>query len=192
MMDKQSFYALYGTVAHNNWDGHGKETYGWWAQQNDQELWWIVEKLSQIKPKKVVEIGSAHGGTLFFWDKVVGPGGKTLSVDMWEHHGITLDFSNADSDVLMLKGNSHDTSTFEKVSDLTEGSIDFLFIDGDHSYEGAKYDYELYSPLVRSGGLVAFHDVAYDTEIQVRRFFLEIDEPKDTIELTHGIGVVYK
>jgi hypothetical protein len=32
-------------------------------------------------------------------------------------------------------------------------------IDGDHSYEGAKTDYELYSPLVARGGLIGFHDI---------------------------------
>lgn len=33
-----------------------------------------------------------------------------------------------------------------------------LFIDGDHSYEGVKRDWELYSPLVAPGGYVIFDD----------------------------------
>lgn len=37
--------------------------------------------------------------------------------------------------------------------------MDFLFIDGDHAYEGVKADFEMYSPLVRKGGLVALHDI---------------------------------
>lgn len=40
--------------------------------------------------------------------------------------------------------------------------IDVLFIDGDHRYAGAKADFDLYSPLVRSGGLIAFHDIVPD------------------------------
>ena len=36
--------------------------------------------------------------------------------------------------------------------------FNFLFIDADHSYEGCKADFEAWSPLVRSGGEVAFHD----------------------------------
>jgi hypothetical protein len=36
--------------------------------------------------------------------------------------------------------------------------INFLFIDGDHSIEGASYDFENYSPKVVKGGLIAFHD----------------------------------
>lgn len=36
--------------------------------------------------------------------------------------------------------------------------IRFLLIDADHSYEGVKRDFELWSPLVAPGGLIVFHD----------------------------------
>lgn len=36
--------------------------------------------------------------------------------------------------------------------------VDFLFIDGDHSYEGLRGDWESWSPLVTPGGIVALHD----------------------------------
>jgi predicted O-methyltransferase YrrM len=53
----------------------------------------------------------------------------------------------------------------EKVKDVLGGSpIDFLFIDGDHTYEGVKRDFELYSPLVKKGGIIAFHDIAVHPE----------------------------
>lgn len=38
--------------------------------------------------------------------------------------------------------------------------VDLLFIDGDHSMDGVSRDYEIYSHLVRSGGIIAFHDVS--------------------------------
>jgi len=37
-------------------------------------------------------------------------------------------------------------------------NVGFLFIDGDHSYEGVKADFEAWSPYVVVGGIVAFHD----------------------------------
>lgn len=36
--------------------------------------------------------------------------------------------------------------------------VDFLFIDGDHSYEGIKGDWEAWSDNIQSGGIVALHD----------------------------------
>ena len=38
------------------------------------------------------------------------------------------------------------------------GSIDLIFIDGDHSYEACKADIEAWSPFVKRGGVIAFHD----------------------------------
>ncbi|RPH56645.1 MAG: class I SAM-dependent methyltransferase, partial [Acidobacteria bacterium] len=40
--------------------------------------------------------------------------------------------------------------------------LDVLFIDGDHSYEGVRRDFEMYRPLVREGGLIVFHDIVPD------------------------------
>ncbi|MCS7366302.1 MAG: class I SAM-dependent methyltransferase [archaeon YNP-WB-062] len=55
--------------------------------------------------------------------------------------------------------------------------MDFLFIDGDHTYEGVKKDFEMYSPLVRGGGIIAFHDIVQhppETGCEVSGFWNEI------------------
>jgi len=41
------------------------------------------------------------------------------------------------------------------------GPFDFVFVDGGHDYETVQNDYEKYWPLVRPGGVMAFHDIAY-------------------------------
>ena len=41
---------------------------------------------------------------------------------------------------------------------LNIGPVDFVFIDGDHSYEGLQGDWEAWSPLVAVRGIVALHD----------------------------------
>jgi predicted O-methyltransferase YrrM len=38
------------------------------------------------------------------------------------------------------------------------GPVDFVFIDGDHSEEGLRADWQAWSPLIESGGIVALHD----------------------------------
>lgn len=176
--------------ANNPHEGHVDKDHGWWAMQDDTELWWLIEKLNAIGPKCVLEIGSAHGGTLFFWSHLVGTNGRVISVDYNPNHGITLDLTQTPAAVDLIHADSHNPETLALIKSEVR-QVDFLFIDGDHTYEGAKQDYEMYSPLVRKGGLVAFHDVSYDTEIQVDRFFQEIDRPKEDIRNTHGIGVVY-
>lgn len=41
---------------------------------------------------------------------------------------------------------------------LAKREIDFIFIDGDHSYDGVRTDWELWSPLMAHGGVIALHD----------------------------------
>jgi predicted O-methyltransferase YrrM len=48
--------------------------------------------------------------------------------------------------------------SFEFAADFKE-PIDLLFIDGNHDYEAVLQDYEQWSPLLKPGGTIAFHDV---------------------------------
>jgi predicted O-methyltransferase YrrM len=53
------------------------------------------------------------------------------------------------------------TPIVAKAGDVGKGwdkPIALLWIDGDHSYEGASGDFELFSPWVVDGGIIAFHD----------------------------------
>lgn len=45
---------------------------------------------------------------------------------------------------------------------LGDNYVDFLFIDGDHSYEGVKKDFKMYKGLVKEDGYIAFHDIVPD------------------------------
>ena len=48
--------------------------------------------------------------------------------------------------------------SFDMARHILDGSLDFVYIDGDHSYEGCLEDIRLFYPKVRMGGLVAGHD----------------------------------
>jgi hypothetical protein len=54
--------------------------------------------------------------------------------------------------------------------------IDFLFIDGDHSYEGVKLDFELYSKLLNENGVIVIHDT---DEIYGKELIVSEDAKKD-------------
>lgn len=44
--------------------------------------------------------------------------------------------------------------------------VDFIFVDGDHSYEGLKEDWEIVRRILRAGGIAAFHDVNPQPDIR--------------------------
>ena len=55
-------------------------------------------------------------------------------------------------------------------------TIDYLHIDGDHSYEGVRKDFELYSTIMNPNGIISIHDT--DSEYQ-STFIVTDDEKKN-------------
>jgi predicted O-methyltransferase YrrM len=51
------------------------------------------------------------------------------------------------------------------------GTIDFIFIDGDHSYEACKADIAAWTPFVKRGGVIAFHDFGSRADGVTRAIF---------------------
>jgi hypothetical protein len=76
-----------------------------------------------------------------------------------------------------------------------------LFIDGDHSYEGVRRDFELYSHLVKDKGIIAFHDIVVhppETGCEVSRLWNELKKRSQYSEIINdrkqrwgGIGVAH-
>jgi len=76
------------------------------------------------------------------------------------------------------------------------GPYDVIFIDGDHSYEGVKSDYDKAKEILNKGGVIILHDIASDSSPGVQKFWCELKEMqlewKEFIfGSTCGIGVVY-
>jgi predicted O-methyltransferase YrrM len=78
-------------------------------------------------------------------------------------------FRNADSSYHLILGDSHSSETVKETRERIGGFVDILFIDGDHSYNGALNDFINYSPMVSPGGYVIFDDYldwAYSPEVK--------------------------
>jgi len=63
-----------------------------------------------------------------------------------------------------LIGMSSDTVTVQKAYQHLAGGLDLLFLDGDHQHHSVLTDWLLYNPLVRPGGLIAFHDAVMSVD----------------------------
>lgn len=62
--------------------------------------------------------------------------------------------------IVTSKGTSHEIAKkFDK-------KVDFLFIDGDHSYEGVKLDVDDWFPKLNNGAIVIFHDIGWAEGVQ--------------------------
>ncbi len=141
--------------------------------QVPSEITRLVELVARERPRRVLEIGSAGGGTLFLFARVAAPDALLVGMDLTPHgaqgvpgwraalyeHG----FPGPGQRVRIVRGDSHAESTRARVLEiLGREPVDFLFIDADHTYAGVKRDFELYAPLVRPGGLIAMHDILAD------------------------------
>ncbi len=181
-----------------------------WLLQPSQiksELIWLCQQVAKINPSNVLEIGTKHGGTFRCWCSLSSPDGLKISVDLpaGEFGGLNMqEYQKASSRIEQwsgrrIVGDSHEDKTIEAVSNLlVQQKLDFLFIDGDHSYQGVRADYLNYSRFVRPGGLIAFHDIV-DSEhhrklgCHVAKFWAELDGIKS--ECVHsttwgGIGIL--
>lgn len=183
------------------------------AVQNRDEIVRLANQVQQLDPKVVVEIGTYKGGTLWIWCRVAQPE-LVASIDLpGGAYGGGYDrrrerlyrqflVDRPHATMSFLRADSHEANTAAQLkASLAGRAIDFLYIDGDHSYAGVTADFHLYEPLVRVGGLVAFHDIATRTaDHEVWRFWEELRSryPDQTEELlapghhNKGLGLFWK
>jgi predicted O-methyltransferase YrrM len=119
-------------------------------------------------PGCVLEIGAGAGGMLAGLCAVAADDATIVSVDL---EGGPFG-SGADTEAIrraaqakpgqtlhIVRGDSRDSTVQSRVAGLLPRPVDVLFIDGDHTYEGVRADFESYRDLVAPDGLVAFHDI---------------------------------
>jgi len=140
------------------------------SYQIDSEITSFLDRISALEARVIVEIGTAKGGTLLLLARSADPRATLISIDLpdgsfgegypvWRTP-VYRRFALPTQTLTLIRADSHLESTRARVEAALAGrQIDLLFIDGDHSYEGVRSDFEDYAPLVRPGGLIAFHDI---------------------------------
>ncbi len=176
-----------------------------------EEMEQLAAELEKLRPSTVVEIGTANGGTLFMASRLAADDALLVSIDLPEgpYGGgypamkipVYKSFARSRQRIELIRDDSHAQHTYDNLVSLLGGrKIDYLFIDGDHSYAGVKQDFEKFSPLVAPGGMIVFHDIVVhpDPTTDVYRLWFELKEKyshkefvKDWNQRCFGIGVLY-
>jgi hypothetical protein len=98
-------------------------------------------------------------------------GGKVYGYDLWDTHGLNKQFehwSSKEKCETYLQSKGHTNFELTKINSRTpefaeliktkHPSIDLAYIDGCHSYDGIKNDFDIIYPLLSESGVIVFHD----------------------------------
>ena len=140
-------------------------------EQIKEEFRELLKLITNNELNTILEIGTANGGSLFSFCKLASVDATIISIDLpqgmfgggypdWKIPIYNL-FKSENQDLFLLREDSHSIQTYDKILKILNGKkLSFLFLDGDHTYDGTKNDFNMYSNLVKKGGIIAFHDIA--------------------------------
>jgi predicted O-methyltransferase YrrM len=192
-----------------------------WAEKLEPNLlkspWWIghipfaFELIGRLRPLAVVELGTYSGSSFAAFCQAAeacGAGTKCYGIDLWEgdiHMG-AFDEALFREVSGYMQANHPGTAVLVRkdfnaaVHDFADGSIDLLHIDGTHTFEAVKNDFETWLPKMSRRGVVIFHDVNVNEQntgpaaarFGVRRYFDSVKARYPHFDFDHcwGLGVL--
>jgi predicted O-methyltransferase YrrM len=136
------------------------------------ELFKLYDLAKGLKNNSVaLEIGSYIGASSLMIAKGLKKTSRLICVDTWQNDAMSE--GNWDSYKVF---HSNTTSVAKRIETMRMTSaeagvvfndqLDFLFLDGDHSYEGVKMDFDIWFPKLKSGGIIAMHDIEWAQGVQ--------------------------
>src|SRR5579872_5248738 len=154
-----------------------------------------------VRPSLLVELGTHNGDSYCALCQAVQElslGTRCFAVDTWEgdeqsgYYGpeilqdLSLHHDNYYADFSALIQSKFD----DAVDQFQDGSIDLLHIDGWHTYEAVRHDFETWQPKLSARAVVLFHDTnVREGDFGVWRFWTEIAERYPHFEFAHGHGL---
>lgn len=128
-------------------------------QQVYEEILTFSYWVAGFKPHNILEIGF-KGSTFHIFSELST--GKKAAVDIFDDGRVkTAHYMMYGEDFKLFIEDSQTEETRDKVKDFCP-EYDLIFIDGDHTYDGVKRDFELYKELLSPRGFVVFHDIDPD------------------------------
>lgn len=119
--------------------------------QNVIELNKLLGYVSDLSPNVVLQVGIENGKFLTIMDELFHP---ELMI------GVDASSEKNHSSATMITGDVLHLDTYQKVLEtLGEKKVDFLFLSHDRTWAGMKKEYQMFSPLVRKGGIIAMDSI---------------------------------
>lgn len=157
--------------------------------------------VSFVKPKIIVELGVHTGESYFAFCQAVkylGLSTKCYGIDSWEGDQHTGFYGDTIYKSLL----SYEAENYKGISNLIkmlfdsakekfgDDSIDLLHIDGYHTYETVKHDFENWLPKMKQNGIVLFHDtMVKEREFGVWKLWGELSQIYTSLEFKFGFGL---
>lgn len=140
------------------------------AMHKPNELAAFIRRFENERLKNIVEIGTGIGGMVFVLSHIAEPDATITSIGLPKSRrgdgagkralNRIQTYAGPEQALNLLRGDSHDPDMVSQTEALhPAGSVDLLFIDGDHRLEGVRQDFRDYSPLVSPTGTIAMHDI---------------------------------
>ncbi|MEZ5427615.1 MAG: class I SAM-dependent methyltransferase [Pyrinomonadaceae bacterium] len=157
--------------------------------------------IGAARPETLVELGTYHGVSYFAFCQAVRAlslNTKCYAVDTWEgdEHAGQIEQSilprlQTHNDLHYADFSRLVRATFDEAQkNFDDGSIDLLHIDGFHTYEAVRHDFETWRPKMSDGGIVLFHDVnVREKDFGVWKFWGEISREHRHFTFLHGHGL---
>lgn len=179
----------------------GLEKSAWWGHH-----FFVYDLVHNVKPKTIVELGTHWGFSFFAFCQAVKDqklNTNLYAIDSWEgdkHAGFygkqVFDFVKKTSQKYFPKQNIHLLKGFfeKQPPKFKDGSIDILHIDGLHTYNAVKKDFQGWLPKMKKDGIILLHDICVvKDDFGVYKLWEEIKNKYKTFEFFHsyGLGVVF-
>ena len=178
-------------LAVSPWNGHRQFAY---------------DLLNALKPQTVVELGTHYGCSFFAFlqsCKDFHLDTEVIAIDSWEGDPQAGFYGDEVWDTVNKTLNQYFANQNFKlirkyfddaVNCFEEESIDIIHIDGLHTYEAVKNDFEKWLPKLKEDGIILFHDVASEKGYGTNAFWDEMCDKYDfyyTFTHSWGLGVLF-
>ena len=156
-----------------------------YKEESGKRFQWLAHKIRENDFRIGAEIGCANGNTTGHILKNTKVR-KLYAVDLW--HPSNDRFSSKQYDGWNFKrmqsrferaihGNRHRVVLLKGISwevadSVEDGTLDFIFIDADHSYQSVKRDILAWTPKLKEGGMISGHDTHFKDVYRAINFYV--------------------